>query len=147
MPDLIPVPLKYAELNVTNHLACISYALLGPADPREPSTKYWQQLQQVWHVSEGEARTRLCMNCAHYNNSEEVLAAFNGAPGAQVKASDLPVTPKWADIEGMPAAVCTRWNITCSALRTCADWEDPCFDEDNANVRFACLIEDEEGED
>jgi hypothetical protein len=69
---------------------------------------------------------------------------LSSGPGKQLKPSDLPVTPKWADIEGMPSAVCTRWNITCSALRTCNDWEDPCLDEDNSNIRFACLIPEEE---
>ena len=134
MSELIAVPLLYAEINLANHLACIQYANLGPADPREPNMNYWMRKQQLWQVPEGVARTRLCMNCAHYDNSEETLAQFPGTPGGSMLASQLPVTPKWADITGMPSAVCTRWTITCSALRTCDDWEDPCLDEDNANV-------------
>ena len=143
MADLIPIALAYPEINLANHLACMEYAALGPADPRQPSTAYWQAKQDKWKVSEGVARTRLCMNCSHYNNSPEVLAAIPGSPGGQMKPSQLPVTPKWADIEGMPSAVCTRWMITCSALRTCDDWEDPCTDPENANVNFACLMDPE----
>ena len=132
--DLCPVPTMYAEINTANHLAAIQYANLGPADPREPSTTYWLAKQELWNVPEGVARTRLCMNCAHYDNSEESLSCISS--GAQLKPSDLPISPRWADIDGMPGAVCTRWNITCSALRTCDDWEDPATDEDNANVLF-----------
>ena len=136
MADLIPVCLTYAELNLQNHLTTIKYAALGPADPRHPSTAYWQNKALRWAVPDGVARTRLCMNCAHYNNDPEIVAIIPASPGGQLKASELPVDPPWADIQGMPAAVCNRWSITCSALRTCDDWEDPNTDPDNANVKF-----------
>ena len=139
MEDLKPVPLMYPEINLANHIACIQYAALGPADPRQPSTQYWQDKVEKWSVPEGIARSRLCMNCSHYNNSPEVLDAIPSSPGGQMKPSQLPVNPKWADIEGMPSAVCTRWSITCSALRTCDDWEDPSKDPDNANVLFRSI--------
>ena len=147
MAELIPIALAYKEINLANHIACIQYAKLGPADPRQPSIKYWEELATQWQVAEGLARTRLCMNCAHYDNSDEVMEAFKqNPPGAQLKASELPVTPKWADIAGMPSAVCSRWAITCSALRTCADWEDPTLDPDNSNVLFKYRGEDSEEE-
>jgi hypothetical protein len=136
MKDLIPVPLMYKEINLANHIATIQYANLGPADPRQPSDEYWMQKAEKWKVAEGIARTRLCMNCAHYCNDPEILQAIPTSPGGQMKASDLPVTPKWADIQGMPSAVCSRWAITCSALRTCDDWENPNLDPDNCNVWF-----------
>ena len=140
--DQCPVPTMYADVNISNHLATIDYANLGPADPREPNTVYWLAKQELWNVPEGVARTRLCMNCAHYDNSPETLQCIS--TGAQIKASELPATPRWADIDGMPGAVCTRWNITCSALRTCDDWEDPATDSDNANVYFVSPDEDED---
>lgn len=136
MAELCPVPVMFPEINLANHLASIQYAALGPADPRQPSDAYWQDKMKKWNVTEGVARTRLCMNCAHYKNDEETMKCLETGPGAQLKPSALPVTPKWADIEGMPSAVCTRWSITCSALRTCDDWEDPATDEYNANVLF-----------
>lgn len=139
--DLNPVATLYPEVNLANHLITIKLANLGPADPRQPSTLFWGDKMAKWGIAEGEARTRLCMNCAHYDNSPEVMASLSGL-GAQIKPSELPLIPKWADIAGMPSAVCSRWNITCSALRTCDDWEDPCFDEDSDNIRFACLIEE-----
>lgn len=144
MADKLPVALRYPDLNLANHIVCIDRAKLGPADPRQSNVLYWGDKMALWNVSEGVARTRLCMNCAHYDNSPEIMAALPTSPGAQLKPSDLPVTPKWADIDGMPSAVCTLWSITCSALRTCDDWEDPTTDPDNANVLFVSPEEEEE---
>lgn len=139
MVDLCPVPTMFKELNKKYHLDAVTYAALGPADPREPSIIFWAAKMQKWGVSEGVARTRLCMNCAHYKNDEETLACI--ASGQQLLASE--VDPSFADIEGGPSAVCTRWNITCSAMRTCDDWEDPALDEDNQNVAMVGPEEEE----
>lgn len=147
MKDLCPVATMYKDINLANHIATIQYANLGPPDPREPSTEYWMAKSELWGVPEGVARTRLCMNCSHYKNDPETQDCLVEGPGAQLLASELPVTPRWADIQGMPAAVCTRWNITCSALRTCDDWEDPNLDEDNANIWFRSLDEYKEAID
>lgn len=100
---------------------CIKLANLGPADPRQPNDAFWQVKMKLWKVQEGEARSRLCMNCENYIATTEMLDCVSS--GAKIKASDLPITPKWADIAGMPNAVCSLYNITCSALRTCDSWE------------------------
>ena len=123
MSDLCPLPTQYREINLNNHLLCINMAHLGPADPREPNNDFWTDKMIRWKVKEGEARARLCMNCEHYDDSQENIDCVNTGPGGALKASELPVTPQWADISGMPAAVCSRYLITCSALRTCDDWE------------------------
>lgn len=123
MHNECPPAAEYKEVNLANHLMTIKLANLGPADPRQPSTLYWGDKMALWLVSEGEARTRLCMNCGNYDNSPEMLACIATGQGSTLKPSELPVSPKWADISGMPSAICTRWSITCSALRTCDDWE------------------------
>lgn len=124
-----PVEAQYKEVNLANHLMAIKLANLGPADPRQPSTLYWGDKMALWMVEEGVARTRLCMNCDYYDKSPEMLECIAQGEGGTLKPSELPVEPRWADIQGMPSAICTRWNITCSALRTCDNWE-PCEWED-----------------
>ena len=118
-----PVEAQYKEVNLANHLLAIKLANLGPADPRQPNTLYWGDKMALWMVEEGKARSQLCMNCGYYDESPEMLACIAQGEGGTLKPSELPVEPKWADISGMPSAICTRWNITCSALRTCDDWE------------------------
>ena len=121
MSDNCPVAAIYPEVNIANHLTCIRLANLGPADPREPNHIFWNDKMIKWKVKEGVARTRLCYNCEEYDASPEVLDCLANGAGGSVKASD--VNPTWADIDGMPSGNCLRWNITCSALRTCDDWE------------------------
>ena len=119
------------ELNMANHLVCIEQANLGPADPTQPSSEYWQERAKEWLVSETEARTRLCDNCEYYNNTPKMVHCVSNS---NLKASDLPVDPKWADIEGT-SGYCTKWDITCTAIRTCSTWEKKEFiveDEDES---------------
>jgi hypothetical protein len=123
MSDNCPTCTIYKEVNLANHMQAIKFANLGPADPRQPSTLFWGDKMDKWKVPEGVARSRLCMNCEEYNDTPENQVCITTGPGAQLKASELPVTPKWADINGMPAAICDRWVIPCSAIRTCDDWE------------------------
>lgn len=121
MADMCPLPTMYRDINLANHLLCIKKAALGPADPRQPSTSYWEAKIKKWKVKEGQARSQLCMNCEHYIDTPEMQDCIKKGSGAKLKASE--VDPTWADIDGMPSAVCSRYNITCSSLRTCDDWE------------------------
>lgn len=127
-----PIEAQYKEVNLNNHLLAIKLANLGPADPRQPSTLYWGDKMTLWGVQEGVARSQLCMNCGHYDNSPEMLDCIATGEGGTLLPSELPVEPRWADIPGMPSAICTRWNITCSALRTCDDWEPEEQEEETA---------------
>jgi len=136
MDNSCPIATQYKYINLASHLVAIKEANLGPADPREPSAPYWMAKATLWEVPEGVARTRLCMNCANYDNAPQTLSCLATGEGGTLKPSELPVTPKWADIDGMPGGVCTIWNISCSAIRTCDSWENPRMDPDNANVDF-----------
>lgn len=147
MADICPPCTTFKDINIANHMAAIQYANLGPPDPRQSNPEYWSQKAETWGVLEGTARTRLCMNCAHYKNDPKTLDCIAQGEGGQLKPSELTLTPKWTDIEGMPGAVCTLWGITCSALRTCDNWEDPNLDEDSANVFFRNLDEYKEAID
>ncbi len=106
-------------LNMANHLVAIKQANLGPADPAAPSDAYWSFMAEKWMVSTDEARVRQCQNCEYYNNSPKVLDCLKSST---LKASDLPVTPKWADVSA-PSGYCTKWDITCTSTRTCLSWE------------------------
>ena len=135
MEDKLPAQLLYPEVNVANHLLAIKYEALGPLDPREPNPEFWAAKVEKWQVLEGEARTRLCMNCAHYDNSPEIVEYMQNT-WTPIKLQELPIDPAPVDIPGDLSACCTRWTITCTAMRTCDAWEAPWLDEDNANQLF-----------
>ena len=79
-----PVEAQYKEVNLSNHLLAIKLANLGPADPRQPNTLYWGDKMTLWGVEEGKARSRLCMNCVHYNNRPQMLACIAAGEGGMV---------------------------------------------------------------
>lgn len=135
MEDKLPAQLLYSEVNIANHLLAMKYEALGPIDPREPNQEYWALKAEKWQVLEGEARTRLCMNCAHYDNSPEIVEYMQNT-WEPIKLQELPIDPAPVDIPGDLSACCTRWTITCTAMRTCDAWEAPWEDEDNANQLF-----------
>lgn len=135
MEDKLPAQLLYPEVNIANHLLAIKYEALGPIDPREPNPEFWALKAEKWQVLEGEARTRLCMNCAHYDNSPEIVEYMQNT-WTPIKLQELPIDPAPVDIPGDLSACCTRWTITCTAMRTCDAWEAPWLDEDNANQLF-----------
>ena len=121
--DNCPLPLQNNKLNVKNHLSTIKEHGLGPADPRQPNEEFWKQKAMRWNCTEGDARGRLCANCEHYVNTTEIQDCIANGPAYELKASQLPLTPKWADIESHPVAYCTLFDITCSPVRTCDEQE------------------------
>lgn len=121
-----PVATHDDVVNMQNHLVAIKVANLGPPDPLAPSDAYWSYMAEKWLVSTDEARVRQCQNCEYYNNSPKILDCVKSST---LKASDLPVEPKWADVAA-PSGYCTKYDITCTSIRTCSEWE-PKEEEDS----------------
>lgn len=110
-------------INAANHLIAIANHGLGPQDPTQSNEQFWQDKGDKWGVTSGDARCRLCANCEHYKNTSEVQDWIDNGPAKNIKASDLPLDPKWVDIESKPVAICTLYDITCSPVRTCDSQE------------------------
>ena len=121
--DFCPLPLQNNKLNVANHLKTIKLHALGPADPRQSNMAFWEDKAKKWKTTEGDARGRLCANCEHYMDTSAIDECIVNGPALNLKASALPLSPKWADIESRPVAYCTLYDITCSPVRTCDSQE------------------------
>lgn len=117
--DNCPLALQSNSLNIKNHLSTIEEYGLGPADPRLPNDEFWADKAAKWDMTEGDARGRLCANCEYYYNTSEIEDCIDAGPAKNLKASALPLEPKWADIESKPVAYCEKFDITCSPVRTC----------------------------
>ena len=115
----VPMPLQDNAINVANHLDTIENYGLGPADPRQPNNEFWAEKAVLWAIPEGDARGRLCANCVYYINTTQITDAIKNGPAWNLKASNLPLDPPWADIESHPTAYCDLHEITCSPIRTC----------------------------
>mgnify|MGYP003335610385 FL=1 len=118
--DACPLAIMDGEINKANHLICIDQANLGPADPAN-AEEYWQNMATIWLVPVEQAKTRQCQNCEYYENTPKILDCL--ANGDKILASELPVEPKWTDVSD-PSGYCTKWDITCTSIRSCATWEE-----------------------
>lgn len=116
---MCPMPLRDNTLNVKNHLEAIKMKGLGPADPRVPNEPFWADKAEKWGVTPGDARGRLCANCRFFVNASVIKGCIDAGPAKDLKASALPLNPRWADIESKPVAFCVLLDITCSPVRTC----------------------------
>lgn len=121
--DNCPLSLQNNKVNIKNHLYTIENHGLGPADPRQPNEDFWKKKAMKWGTTEGLARGRLCANCEYYVNTTEIEDCIAEGPAYELKASKLPLSPKWADIEDHPVAYCVKFDITCSPVRTCDEQE------------------------
>ena len=121
--DKCPSCLQDNEVNVKNHLMVIKEYNLGPENPRETNMEFWEDKAQKWGVAEGDARGRLCSNCEHFLSTSQIQECIDNGPSLTLKASDLPLEPKWADVESKPSAVCMLYDITCSPTRVCDSQE------------------------
>ena len=139
-----PISLTDNTVNATNHLKTIKENGLGPADPTQSNKVFWQDKATKWQTTEGDARCRLCMNCEHYLNTTEIYDCITNNESLNIKASDLPLTPKWVDVESRPVAYCTLFEITCSPVRTCDAQElgGPMDDIKVAAIQLAAAIQE-----
>lgn len=139
-----PLPLTDNSVNIANHLKTIQENGLGPADPTQSNASFWQDKATKWQTTEGDARCRLCMNCEHYLNTTEIYDCITNNESLNIKASALPLTPKWKDIESRPVAYCTLYDITCSPVRTCDSQElgGPMDDIKVAALELAAAIQE-----
>ena len=117
--DACPLPLQSNSLNIKNHMVAIEDHGLGPADPTQSNDEFWQDKATKWNCEVGDARGRLCSNCRYYVNAKFIKDCINSYPVKDLKASQLPLKPKWKDIESKPQAYCVLLDITCSPVRTC----------------------------
>lgn len=121
--DYCPVGTMYPDVNLSNHLAAIQYSNYGPAEARDSNPDFWAAKQELWGVSEGQARMRVCASCHYHDREPETLDCVIDGPGGDWSESQLPVTPKFVDVDGMPVWYCKRWNMTISPIRVCDHWE------------------------
>lgn len=142
--DSCPIALTDNAVNAANHLKTIAENGLGPADPTQSNQAFWQDKATKWQTTEGDARCRLCMNCEHYLNTSDIYDCITNNESLNIKASSLPLTPKWVDIESRPVAFCTLFEITCSPVRTCDEQElgGPMDDVKVAAMQLAAAIQE-----
>ncbi len=88
--------------------------MLGPdkASPKPgANAPYWQDLAEVWGISEPEARRQLCANCEYFENTPEMMRAMEKIPFNAL------------DADGGGRGYCHKFDFICHNLRSCQAWE------------------------
>ena len=68
-----PVATQDITVNLKNRGKAINSAEYGPENPALPNKQFWMKKADAWEVSEKDAKTCLCGNCAAFNQEKSML--------------------------------------------------------------------------
>lgn len=112
--ETCPMPTQDITLNLKNRAKAITSAGYGPQNPKLPNRAFWAKKAEAWDVSEKDARTSLCGNCAAFNVSDDIKECI--AQGIGIDADP------WGTIKLAELGYCEIFDFKCAASRTCDAW-------------------------
>jgi hypothetical protein len=109
-----PMPTQDITLNLKNRAKAITSAAYGPQNPKLPNRAFWAKKADTWDVTEKEAKTSLCGNCAAFNVSDDIKECIAGGIGMDADP--------WGTIRLAELGYCEIFDFKCAASRTCDAW-------------------------
>jgi len=109
-----PMPTQDITLNLKNRAKAITSAAYGPENPKLPNRAFWAKKADAWDVSERDAKTSLCGNCAAFNVSDDMKECI-------AKGIGMDADP-WGTIRLADLGYCEIFDFKCAASRTCDAW-------------------------
>ena len=109
-----PMPTQDITLNLKNRAKAITSAAYGPENPKLPNRAFWAKKADAWDVSERDAKTSLCGNCAAFNVSDDMRECI-------AKGIGMDADP-WGTIRLADLGYCEIFDFKCAASRTCDAW-------------------------
>ena len=109
-----PMPTLDITLNLKNRAKAITSAAYGPENPKLPNRAFWAKKADQWDVSEKDAKTSLCGNCAAFNVSDAIKQCI-------AKGIGMDADP-WGTIKLADLGYCEIFDFKCAASRTCDAW-------------------------
>jgi hypothetical protein len=107
----IPEAVKDIHVNLKNRQHVIDEYMYGPANPNEPGD-YWKELGKIWDISEDEASTMRCGNCAAFN----IKPAMRKAIADNISDNGMEVV----DLANL--GYCELFHFKCAGDRSCSAW-------------------------
>ena len=109
-----PVATQDITVNLKNRGKAINSAEYGPENPALPNKQFWMKKADTWEVSEKDAKTCLCGNCAAFNQEKSMLDCIAKGIGDE--------GDPWAMIEAGDLGYCEIFDFKCASSRTCDAW-------------------------
>ena len=112
--DKCPIATQDITVNLKNRGKAINSAAYGPENPALPNKQFWMKKANTWEVSEKDAKTCLCGNCAAFNQEKSMLDCIAKGIGDE--------GDPWAMIEAGDLGYCEIFDFKCASSRTCDAW-------------------------
>jgi len=112
--DKCPTATQDITVNLKNRGKAIDSAAYGPENPALPNKQFWMKKANTWEVSEKDAKTCLCGNCAAFNQEKSMLDCIAKGIGDE--------GDPWAMIEAGDLGYCEIFDFKCASSRTCDAW-------------------------
>ena len=112
--DKCPIATQDITVNLKNRGKAIDSAAYGPENPALPNKQFWMQKAKDWEVSEKDAKTCLCGNCAAFNQEKSMLDCIAKGIGDE--------GDPWAMIEAGDLGYCEIFDFKCASSRTWDAW-------------------------
>jgi hypothetical protein len=109
-----PAATQDITVNLKNRGKAINSAEYGPENPALPNKQFWMKKADTWEVSEKDAKTCLCGNCAAFNQEKSMLDCIAKGIGDE--------GDPWAMIEAGDLGYCEIFDFKCASSRTCDAW-------------------------
>ncbi|NBQ48715.1 MAG: hypothetical protein EBU33_09730 [Sphingobacteriia bacterium] len=111
-----PAATQDITVNIANRQTAIEKANYGPMLPNLPSTRFWKQKADIFHVPVEEAKKARCKNCAAFIQTPQIFDCIEKGLGKE-KGSYAKVIIDKANI-----GYCEIFDFKCAGDRTCDAW-------------------------
>ena len=114
LEEACPIATKDLEINIKNRQHAIDEYVYGPANPKEPGD-FWGRIGKVWGISDKEASTMRCGNCAAFNVSDRIKNCISTNIGDGKEDGE-------AVLDLAELGYCELLHFKCAGSRTCSAW-------------------------
>lgn len=111
LESAVPEAVKDIHVNLKNRQHAIDEYMYGPANPNEPGD-YWKELGKIWDISEDEASTMRCGNCAAFN----IKSYMKKAIADNISDNGMDV------VNLANLGYCELFHFKCAGDRSCSAW-------------------------
>lgn len=114
LEETCPIATKDLHVNMKNRQHAIDEYVYGPANPKEPGD-YWSKIGKIWGISNEEASTMRCGNCAAFNVSERMKNCMSSNIGDGDDGGE-------AVVDLAELGYCELLEFKCAGSRSCSAW-------------------------
>jgi hypothetical protein len=115
-----PIATQDVHVNLENRQHAIDEYYYGPANPDKPGD-YWKKAANRWKITEAEAKSMRCGNCAAFDVTKKMLDCIERGI-TKTEHGEEPNINATATIKQSGLGYCNFFKFKCAADRSCTAW-------------------------